>query len=208
MRKNKCCIKISAVLCIIVLMYTLASGCSSEKTSNSNPSVNISAVNDISTNSITSQTTPYFTQEISADGITITTYDNSIDAKTVVSDYQNKVGDNADTVALIQRTGGMQPLIALGDVVIVRKDISSEKIKIGDIIVVNPSSDSDSYVVRRVTQKLENYLNTETTGFKTKGDANEFEDVTISEESQVIGLVVEIIHTNTNSAESSFSVGS
>ena len=200
--------KIIAVLCIILMCY-LVSGCSSEKNiTTSNSSVNISAVNDISTDSIASHAIPNFTQEISADGITITTYKNSVDAKTVVSDYQNKVGDNADTVALIQLTGSMQPLIAVGDVVIVEKDISAENIKIGDIIVINPSSDSTAYLVRRVTQKLDNYQNTETTCFRTKGDANDLEDVTIIEESKVIGLVVEIIHTNSDPTESGFSVNS
>ncbi|MCC8192316.1 MAG: signal peptidase I [Ruminococcus sp.] len=85
-------------------------------------------------------------------------------------------------------TPSMEPELSVGDVVFV-KICDAEDIEVGDVITFNPSSDSDTYLTHRVTQKYEDYEGTGVTCFTTKGDANEDEDGFLIDEDRVIGKV-------------------
>lgn len=89
-------------------------------------------------------------------------------------------------------TESMSPKYNVGDVVFVHIE-NSDNINVGDVITFNPSSDSDAYLTHRVTEKLTDYLGTEITCFKTKGDANDSEDSFLIDETRVIGKVTAAI---------------
>lgn len=85
-------------------------------------------------------------------------------------------------------TGSMEPAYSVGDLIFV-KITDPEDINVGDPITFNPGGTEDSYLTHRVVEKLENYQGTETTCFKTRGDANDSDDPFIIDESRVIGVV-------------------
>lgn len=85
-------------------------------------------------------------------------------------------------------TGSMEPTYKVGDMIFV-KLTEGKDVNVGDVITFNPSQDSDAYLTHRVTEKLENYEGTETTCFRTQGDANNAQDSFLIDESRVIGVV-------------------
>lgn len=85
-------------------------------------------------------------------------------------------------------TGSMQPTYNVGDLILVKVTDPSE-IQVGDPVTFNPGSTDDSYLTHRVTQKIENYMGTGNTCFKTKGDANETEDPFVIDGNRMIGVV-------------------
>lgn len=88
----------------------------------------------------------------------------------------------------VVKTPSMEPALSVGDLIIV-KLVNAADIEVGDVLTFNPSSDPDTYLTHRVTQKLENYEGTGVTCFKTKGDANEAEDSFLIDSSRVIGTM-------------------
>lgn len=85
-------------------------------------------------------------------------------------------------------TPSMEPEYGVGDMVFVKIE-NADKIKVGDVITFNPSSDSEAYLTHRVVEKLENYEGTGVTCFRTKGDANDSEDQFLIDEGRLIGRV-------------------
>ncbi|MBR1561832.1 MAG: signal peptidase I [Ruminococcus sp.] len=85
-------------------------------------------------------------------------------------------------------TPSMEPEYGVGDMVFVKIE-KADKIKVGDVITFNPSSDSEAYLTHRVVEKLENYEGTGVTCFRTKGDANDSEDQFLIDEGRLIGRV-------------------
>ncbi len=85
-------------------------------------------------------------------------------------------------------TPSMKPELSVGDLVIV-KLVDADEIEVGDVITFNPSTDNDTYLTHRVTEKIDDYEGTGVTCFKTKGDANEDEDGFLLDEDRVIGTV-------------------
>jgi len=86
-------------------------------------------------------------------------------------------------------TPSMEPAYSVGDMVFVKIE-KADKIKVGDVITFNPSSDSEAYLTHRVIEKLPDYQGSGVTCFKTKGDANDSEDSFLIDEDRVIGPVV------------------
>ena len=80
-------------------------------------------------------------------------------------------------------TGSMEPAIPVGGVVII-KPTNPETIQIDDIICFQFSE--STLITHRV-------VNVSTTGFVTKGDANENNDLRIVEPNQIVGKVVLIL---------------
>lgn len=85
-------------------------------------------------------------------------------------------------------TDSMVPEFASGDMVFV-KLTNADNIEKGDIITFNPSSEGDTYLTHRVTDKITDYEGTGVTCFRTKGDANDSEDSFLIDEGRVIGTV-------------------
>ncbi len=83
-------------------------------------------------------------------------------------------------------TASMEPELSIGDMVFVRL-VDADKIEVGDVITLNPSSDSDAYLTHRVVEKIEDYEGSGVTCFRTKGDANDTEDGFLIDEDRVIG---------------------
>lgn len=88
----------------------------------------------------------------------------------------------------VVKTPSMEPALSVGDLIIV-KLVNAADIEVGDVLTFNPSSDAETYLTHRVTQKLENYEGSGVTCFRTKGDANETEDSFLIDSSRVIGTM-------------------
>lgn len=84
---------------------------------------------------------------------------------------------------MIVLSGSMQPVMMTGDVILI-SPVEPENIKVSDIIAFK---NANSVVTHRVISI------TDTNEFQTKGDANEDEDGSVVEGSNVIGKVVFVI---------------
>lgn len=92
--------------------------------------------------------------------------------------------------AYVVLTGSMVPEIMPKDVVVTKK-YDAKELEAGDIITFMPSDDRLSGII--VTHRIKNKYYDATTGrysFQTKGDANNTEDFTLTDENNVIGKVV------------------
>lgn len=85
-------------------------------------------------------------------------------------------------------TGSMAPSYNTGDMIFVQI-VDPETIEVNDVITFNPSKDSDAYLTHRVSEKIENYMGSGITCFRTKGDSNNTEDGFLIEGSRIIGVV-------------------
>lgn len=83
-------------------------------------------------------------------------------------------------------TASMEPELSIGNMVFVRL-ADADEIEVGDVIILNPFSDSDAYLTHRVVEKIEDYEGCGVTCFRTKGDANDIEDGFLIDEDRVIG---------------------
>lgn len=107
---------------------------------------------------------------------------NYIQTKILKKDYSNVFGYTAFKVV----SGSMSDTINIGDIVVVKIKKNSDKFQINDIVCFK----QDDYII---THRI---ISIEGNKILTKGDANNAEDKTISEE-QIIGKVTKVI-TNLN----------
>lgn len=84
-------------------------------------------------------------------------------------------------------TGSMEPMIKPGDVVLVKKDISINKLNVGDIIQFK---DDNILISHRIVEKVE--VNGKEC-FKTKGDNNTIADDKLVKPENIKGTVVKVI---------------
>lgn len=78
-----------------------------------------------------------------------------------------------------------------GDIIVVR-DIKGDSAEVGDIITFRPSIKSSAFLTHRVKKKMDHLGDTNGTYYITQGDANNAEDVPVSEK-QVVGKTFFVI---------------
>ena len=93
---------------------------------------------------------------------------------------------------LTVRSGSMEPTINVGDIVVVSTVVGFDDIKVGDVITFRYSGDSDPnrFITHRVIDVVEGEFEK---SFKTKGDANEDEDLRMVSSSEFVGKTVMVI---------------
>lgn len=86
---------------------------------------------------------------------------------------------------LIVLTGSMEPVIDSGDLIIVRQ-IDGKDVAVGDVIAFfDPDSKNNSVLTHRVVEVMDN---ADGLSFRTKGDANNSEDITPVAADKLVGL--------------------
>jgi len=101
-------------------------------------------------------------------------------------------GVRGDLRFLTVRSGSMEPSIHVGDVVVVSTVVGFDDVNVGDVITFRYSGDSDPnrFITHRVADIVDGEFEK---SFKTKGDANEEEDLRTVSPSELVGKTVMVI---------------
>ena len=101
-------------------------------------------------------------------------------------------GVRGDLRFLTVRSGSMEPSIHVGDMVVVSTVVGVDDVSVGDIITFryNGDSDPDRFITHRVADVVDGEFEK---SFKTKGDANEEDDLKMVSSSEFVGKTVLVV---------------